>query len=46
MEGLGRLKFFGRGSEEVDDRAAEGRNRPPLVADQIEVAGHGKVHDF
>jgi hypothetical protein len=46
MRGLGRLNFFGWGDEEVDESMAQGRNRSPLVADEIEMTGHGKVLDL
>lgn len=45
MSSLGRPEFFGCCHEEVYERAAEGRNRSPLVADQIEMTGHGKALD-
>ena len=46
MRGPGLLEFFGWGNEEVYESAAQGRNRPPPVADEIEVTGHGKPLDF
>lgn len=37
--------FLGWRNEEVHERAAEGRNRPPFVADEIEATGHAKALD-
>jgi len=46
MRGSGLIEFFGWGNEEAYESAAQGRNRPPPVADEIEVTGHGKPLDF
>jgi len=45
MRGPGLIEFFGWGNEEAYESATQGGNRPPLIADEIEVTGHGKVLD-
>ena len=40
------LRLVGCGDKEIQQREAQGRHRPPPVANEIEVTRHGKPLDF